>query len=53
VGREGGAAVIARGPEFKLLAANRLDDGFDASPAVVDNELYLRGKKFLYRISEK
>jgi outer membrane protein assembly factor BamB len=53
VGREGGPAVIARGPEFKLLAANRLDDGFDASPAVVDNELYLRGKKFLYRISEK
>lgn len=53
VGREGGAAVIARGPEFKVLATNQLEDGFDASPAVVENEIYLRGKKFLYRISEK
>ena len=51
-GREGGVAVIARGPEFKLLALNQLDDGFDASPAVVGNELYLRGRKHLYRISK-
>jgi len=50
-GREGGMAVVQQGPEFKQLAANQLDDGFDASPVVVDNELYLRGKKFLYRIS--
>jgi outer membrane protein assembly factor BamB len=50
-GREGGVAVIARGPEFKLLAINQLDDGFDASPVVVGTELYLRGKKHLYRIS--
>jgi len=51
-GREGGVAVIARGPQFKLLATNQLDDGFDASPVVVGNELYLRGKKHLYRISK-
>jgi outer membrane protein assembly factor BamB len=51
-GREGGVAVIARGPEFKLLALNQLDDGFDASPVVVGNELYLRGRKNLYRISK-
>ena len=51
-GREGGVAVIARGPEFKLLALNQLDDGFDASPVVVGNELYLRGRKHLYRISK-
>ncbi len=51
-GREGGVAVIARGPEFKLLAFNQLDDGFDASPVVVGNELYLRGRKHLYRISK-
>ena len=50
-GREGGVAVVQQGPEFKLLAANQLDDGFDASPVAVDNELYLRGRKFLYRIS--
>jgi len=52
VGREGGAAAVARGKEFKVLATSTLDDGFDASPAIVDNELYLRGRKFLYRISK-
>jgi len=35
-----------------VLAINELDDGFDASPAVVDREIYLRGKRHLYRISE-
>jgi outer membrane protein assembly factor BamB len=50
-GREGGVAVVKQGPEFKQLAANHLDDGFDASPVAVDNELYLRGRRFLYRIS--
>jgi outer membrane protein assembly factor BamB len=51
-GREGGTAVLAAGPEFKVLASNQLDDGFDASPVAVDKELYLRGRKFLYRISK-
>jgi outer membrane protein assembly factor BamB len=50
-GRDGGVAVVQQGPEFKLLALNRLDDGFDASPVPVDDELYLRGRKYLYRIS--
>jgi outer membrane protein assembly factor BamB len=50
-GRDGGVAVVKQGPEFKLLATNQLDDGFDASPVAVDNELYLRGRRFLYRIS--
>ena len=50
-GRDGGVAVVQQGPEFKQLAANQLDDGFDASPVAVDNELYLRGQRFLYRIS--
>jgi outer membrane protein assembly factor BamB len=51
-GREGAVAVIQRGPQFKLLALNQLDDGFDASPVVVGDELYLRGTKHLYRISK-
>jgi outer membrane protein assembly factor BamB len=51
-GRDGAVAVIQRGPEFKLLALNQLDDGFDASPVVVDNEIYLRGRKHLYRVSK-
>ena len=51
-GREGQTAVVLRGPAFKLLATNTLEDGFDASPVAVDSELYLRGQRFLYRISE-
>jgi outer membrane protein assembly factor BamB len=51
-GRDGGVVVIEKGPEFKVLAVNELDDGFDASPAIVDNEIYLRGKQHLYRISK-
>jgi outer membrane protein assembly factor BamB len=52
VPREGKTAVVQRGPVFKVLATNTLDDGFDASPIAVDSELYRRGAKYLYRISE-
>lgn len=51
-GRDGATAVVEHGPAFKLLATNKLEDGFDASPVAVDKELYLRGHKYLYRISE-
>lgn len=51
-GRDGATMVIENGPEFKVLEINELDDGFDASPALVDKEIYLRGKSHLYRISE-
>jgi outer membrane protein assembly factor BamB len=52
VGRDGGTTVIEAGPRFKVLAENELDDGFDATPALVDEEIYLRGKRYLYRISK-
>jgi hypothetical protein len=51
VGREGTTVVLDAGAPLKVLATNRLEDGFDASPALVDGEIYLRGRKFLYRIS--
>jgi outer membrane protein assembly factor BamB len=52
-GREGTTLVIRSGPGFEVVAKNTLDDGFDASPAVVDNEIYLRGYKYLYSIAAK
>lgn len=52
VGRDGNALVVEDSTEYRVLASNRLDDGFDASPAIVDNEIYLRGYRYLYRISE-
>jgi outer membrane protein assembly factor BamB len=53
VGREGSTVVLAAGPRPQVLATNRLDDGFDASPALVDGELYLRGERHLYKIEAR
>ena len=52
-GREGTTLVIKSGPTFEVLAKNALDDGFDASPALVDNEIYLRGYRYLYAIAQQ
>jgi len=52
-GREGVTLVIKHGPAFEVLARNKLDDGFDASPALVDNEIFLRGYQYLYSIAER
>jgi outer membrane protein assembly factor BamB len=49
-GREGATIVLRSGPKYEVLAQNSLDDGFDASPALVDGEMYLRGYKYLYSI---
>ncbi len=38
---------------WKLLATNRLDDGFMASPAVAGKSLILRTRSHLYRIEQK
>ncbi len=52
-GREGATVVLKNGPAFEQLAVNTLQDGFDASPALVDGEIYLRGNRYLYCIAEK
>jgi outer membrane protein assembly factor BamB len=52
-GRDGTTVVLKHGTSFELLAENTLDDGFDASPALVDRDLYLRGYKYLYAIAEQ
>ena len=50
-GREGTTLVIKHGPTYEVLASNVLDDGFDASPAIVDGEIFLRGSRYLYKIA--
>jgi hypothetical protein len=37
----------------EVLATNKLDEKFDASPAVVGKELFLRGHEYLYCLAEK
>jgi outer membrane protein assembly factor BamB len=51
-GREGTTVVIKGGATFETLATNVLDDAFDASPALVDNTIYMRGLKHLYAIGQ-
>ena len=51
LGRDGGAVVLRHGEGAEVVAQNSLDDGFDASPAVVGDSLYLRGRSSLYRIT--
>ena len=52
VDRDGTTLVLRRGAELEALARNRLDDSFSASPAIVGDQLILRGERYLYGISE-
>lgn len=49
--REGKTAVVEQSDSFKPVSVNALDDGFDATPVAVDNELFLRGAQYLYCIA--
>jgi len=51
VGRDGATAVLDHGKAFEVLAVNSLEDRFSASPMIVDDSLYLRGERWLYRIA--
>jgi outer membrane protein assembly factor BamB len=53
VDRAGTTVVIRRGAQLEVLARNRLDDSFSASPAVAGEELFLRGEKHLYCLAEE
>ncbi len=46
--RDGVTVVIRNAPAFEVLAENHLSDGFDASPALVGSDIYMRGYKYLY-----
>lgn len=49
----GTSLVIEAGPEFKVLATNKLNDSNHASPAVAGGRMYLVGEKHLYAIGKK
>jgi outer membrane protein assembly factor BamB len=53
VGRNGATVVIKPSEKLEVLATNKLDEKFDASPAVVGQELFLRGHEYLYCLAEK
>jgi len=49
--RAGKTAVVKAGRDFEILATNKLDDVFDASPVAVGTDLFLRGRQHLYCLS--
>lgn len=52
VGREGTAVVLKDSDSKEILATNKLDEKFNASPVIVANEIFLRGEEHLYCIAE-
>jgi outer membrane protein assembly factor BamB len=52
-GRNGVTVVLKQSDKLEKLATNKLDDKFDASPAAVGKELFLRGRQNLYCIAGK
>lgn len=52
-GRNGTTVVLKHGSDDEILSVNRLDEGIDASPVFVGNDLLLRGSEHLYCISEQ
>jgi outer membrane protein assembly factor BamB len=53
VDEEGTATVVKAGPEFEILAVNKLDNLTLASPVAVDNQIFIRTADYLYCIQKK
>jgi len=51
--REGTTAVLKLGDTLEVLATNTIEDTFNASAALVDKEIFLRGEKFFYCIANE
>ena len=51
--RNGIVTVLEAGPNLKILGRNDLKEIIAATPAVVDNKLYLRTAKFLYAFGKR
>jgi outer membrane protein assembly factor BamB len=51
--RDGATLVLSHTDgEPEVLAVNRLDDSFSASAALVGRDIFLRGERHLYCLSE-
>jgi outer membrane protein assembly factor BamB len=50
--QDGTTTVIKPGRKLEVLATNKLDNGFMASPAAAGKAFYLRTKTHLYRVED-
>ena len=53
ISQNGKASVLKAGGEWEVLAVNDLEDECYATPAIVDNRIYLRTRGTLYCFEEK
>jgi hypothetical protein len=51
--RRGRSAGRPPSDQPEVIARNRLEDSYSASPALAGRELYLRGERSLYCLAEK
>jgi outer membrane protein assembly factor BamB len=49
----GTSLVVEAGPEYKVLAVNKLNDPNHASPAIAGDRIYIAGEKRLYAVGKK
>jgi outer membrane protein assembly factor BamB len=52
-GRSGTTVVIKDGKKLEIISTNSVDEGVDATPAPVDNQLFIRGESHLFCIEAK
>jgi outer membrane protein assembly factor BamB len=52
-GRNGATVVLKQSDKLEVLATNHLDEKFEASLAAAGKDLFLRGREYLYCITEK
>jgi outer membrane protein assembly factor BamB len=52
IARDGVISVVKAGPEFELLAANKMPDEISSSLAISNGRIYIRGWETLYAIGE-
>ena len=52
-GRGGKTYVIEDADSFKVLSRNEIGENVDATLALVDNQIFIRGEKHLFCIQEK
>ena len=51
--QEGKVTVIKAGADWQILAVNNMDDEAYATPAIVDNKLYMRTRGTIYCFGDK
>ena len=52
IGRNGVTYVLKNSDNFEVLSVNVLDDNVDCSPAIVGDEIYIKGLKNIYCITQ-